>query len=231
MAEDLFKKGALKGDSQSAEKPTIKPKEITIRLNTKHLIYTGHIILVLALATIIVLQHYEVIPTRSDLVKDSEVVGPIEEVPEEEEEVVEETPPAVEEVVVEEEEEEVVEEEPEEDLLPITGEVTFTIDKLNLDPKPAIEDYAKIASVTFTIINQDVDFTPTIEGYLLMYGEDDVKAIELDELEAGHQITKTSTKLTFGFTGVDEQKTLKLELYNEKNKLLKTVTKTFTSSD
>ena len=236
MAEDLFKKEALKGNSDSqikkVEKPkqeAIKPKEITIKLNTKHLIYSGYIILVLALITVIVLQHYEVIPTRSDLAnieKESEVVGSIEE-----ETVVEEAPIEVEAVVEEEPEEEVVEEEEEtEDLLPITGEVSIIIDKINLDPKPNIEDYAKVTSVKFTILNQDEDFDPTVKAYLKSY-TDDEKEIELEELEAGEQTTQTSTKLFFGFNNVDQQKTLVLNLYNEKNKMIATAEKSFTSSD
>ena len=112
--------------------------------------------------------------------------------------------------------------------LPITGEVFLIIDKINIDPKPDIENYARVTSVTFTINNQNEDFTPKVSGYLKEYeGDEEPKTVELGELEAGLSITDTSAKLTFGYSEPETEHTLILKLYNEKNKLLKTVSKTF----
>jgi hypothetical protein len=129
--------------------------------------------------------------------------------------------PVVEEPVVE-----VVVEEEEDTLLPLTGDVDITIDKINIDPKPNIEDYARITYVKFTITNQDEDFNPKVVGYVL--GEiDDKKDVTYSELEAGTESTVTETKFTFGYSDVDEEHTFKLEIYDEKNKMVASTTKTF----
>ena len=194
-----------------------KPKEITIKFNTNQLIKGGYILLVLALVCVIGYQQYygNILPSScsgtTGLVvaeKESDIVGPIVEETVLEEEPEEETP------------EEVVEEEPEEDL-PITGDIFFTIDEVNHIVKG--DDYARIMSVTFTIKNQDEDFTPKVKGFLT-YDQDDIKQVELSELEAGKSTTYTSTELTFGYDNIDNEKILKLELYDNK-KLIKTITK------
>lgn len=117
------------------------------------------------------------------------------------------------------------------DTLPITGEIGFAIDKINVDPKPDIEDYAKVTSVKFTIVNQDKDFTPIVAGHLKEYENDEEpKQVTLEDLDAGKSVTITEKRLTFGYNNEDQPHTLVLKLYNEKNKLLKTITKTFTTN-
>jgi hypothetical protein len=205
-----------------------KSKEITIKLHTDHLKLAGYILLVVALITIIVLQHYEVIPTRgavgsaTDILDNKEAeensTPEVKTVEQEEEPEPEPTP------------EPEPEEEEEEQVLPITGEVIFTIDSIKIDPKANIEDYAKIESVTFTIKNQDRDFDPKIVAYLEQYGEDDSKTIILEELEAGYSLTKTEKKLVFGYNNIDEKQTLVIKLYRG-SKLLAEKTKSFLTSE
>jgi len=91
------------------------------------------------------------------------------------------------------------------------------------------EDYARVNSVKFTIINQDKDFTPKVEAFLLS-DETDVKDVTLTELKAGEKITKTESKLTFGFNSIKEEQTLKLNVYNEQNKVVTFAIKKFTVS-
>jgi len=136
-----------------------KNKEVTIKfkLNVRLLKYIGAILIILGLITIIILQHYAVIPTNGSVnrtVEDDEVENT--------------TPVTV--TTPDPEPEPTPEPEPEEpELLPITGEVFITIDKINIDPKPNIDDYAKITSVEFTIRNQDIDFEPKVVVYLTDY--------------------------------------------------------------
>ncbi len=203
-----------------------KPKEITIKLNMNHLKTAGYIFLIVTLVTVIVLQQVGVIPTIGN------ATGSATKIFEEAE--TENKTPGV--TIIKpngtkieanstNETEEVEEEEPEEEeLLPITGDIFLIIDKIDYTIKS--EDYARIISVTFTIKNQDVDFEPKITGYLTAYGSDDEKTIILDELEAGYSVTEKSTKLTFGYNDIDQDQTLKLDLYRGK-KLIKTTSKTF----
>jgi len=205
-----------------------KSKEIVIKLNKRVLLIVGIVVLIVALLAVIGVQQYYIQkyktegitpPEVNDTEEDTEssVVGTIEE--EVEEEVVEE------EAETTASEQEVEEEEPEK--LDITGDVLLTIDKINVDPKPSIDDYARVTSVKFTIKNQDEDFTPTVNGYLEQYEGEDEKDITLDELEAGDSITETSAKLVFGYNNIDTAQTLVIEVYDEKDKLLAKETKKF----
>ncbi|MBW2996052.1 hypothetical protein KY332_01995 [Candidatus Woesearchaeota archaeon] len=205
------------------EKP--KPqKEITIKLNMGFLKQAAYILLILGLVTVIVLQHYGVIPIREEA--NNSAVGAATKVLEEKE-----TPSTTVTQENETEEENTTEPEPEpepeEELLPITGDVFITIDKVNYVIKG--EDYARVSSVEFTIKNQYKDFAPKIIGYLTQYGADDEKTLEMEELEAGKYITTTSTKLTFGYNSIDEDQILNLEVYDGSKYLVKT-TKTFSTN-
>ncbi|MBD3249483.1 hypothetical protein GF336_05540 [Candidatus Woesearchaeota archaeon] len=206
-------------------------KEITIRLNLNTLKKAGYILLVLVLIGIIIAQYYDVIPSRysseekitAQAVNDNNKSNETFELAEE---------PAEE--IQEEDSEEEIEEEPDEDAsddetdeekLPITGKVTLSIDKLDIVIKN--EDYARINSVKFTIKNQkSSDFIPTVDAHLT---EDtyDKKDITLEKLESGKSITKTSSDLTFGYDEIDKEHTIKLELYDEHNNLLTSVTESF----
>lgn len=240
---------------QDFKKPGEDSKEIIIKLNKSHL-KTGIYVIVLAmLVGVIFAQQFGFIPTTGKFYSnitdesDDDLVGPIEdkkETPEPEEaepeiELETEVIPSSEanssennqtNSTLEQEEDVQTGSETEEDLLPITGEIDLIVNKINIDSKPEIEDYAKITSVKFTILNQDDDdFMPTIKAYLTMYAGDEKKEITLNKLESGHSVTTTSTDLFFGFNEVDETHTLNLELYDENKNMLDSVEKTFTSSD
>jgi hypothetical protein len=197
-----------------------KMKEITIKFKVPDLKKVGYVALIVVLVAIIILQYFVPIgPYANPKNTTEEIIVPIEVEVEPVVEVVVE--PVVEEPVVE-----VVVEEEEDTLLPLTGDVDITIDKINIDPKPNIEDYARITYVKFTITNQDEDFNPKVVGYVL--GEiDDKKDVTYSELEAGTESTVTETKFTFGYSDVDEEHTFKLEIYDEKNKMVASTTKTF----
>jgi hypothetical protein len=197
-----------------------------------HIKQAAYIFLILALSTVIVLQHYGVIPIRGDA--DTSAVGAATKVLEKEEE--EETPSTTITVTQENETEEEnttepepePEPEPEEEiLLPITGEVLVTIDKINYEIKG--DDYARIKSVEFTIKNQYKDFEPKVIGYLSQYGSEDEKSVELEELEAGKYITVDSPKLTFGYNNIDEAQILNLEVYDGSKRIVKN-SKTFSTN-
>ena len=222
-------------------------KEITIKLNKTHLKKGGYILILLLLVGIIIAQQYGVISTSGSgnssatgniidqATAETEDKGILEEATDAIVEEVTEQVDAITEIITGEEEESAVvgtieneTEEEEEELLDITGDVLVTIDKIDVDPKPNIEDYAKVKSVKFTIKNKDKDFTPTVKAHLLS-DTDDIKDITLAELEAGNSITETSTKLFFGYNDIDETKSLKLQVFNGKKKLLVSTTKTFTT--
>jgi len=217
-----------------------KPKEITIKLNLKYLKTIGYILLVMLLVGIIFAQQIGWIPTKDFIGSATSYLNNTKNKVEN----AKNTPgvtiikPNGSETFASddndnnsqqnESETNTQEDDKEEDeLLPITGEIIFTIDDINIDPKENIEDYARITSVTFTIKNQDKELEdPEILGYLGMYGNEDDKTIELSDLEAGHQITETETELTFGYNDVEEEHTLNLELYDEDG-LVKKVSKKF----
>ncbi|MEE9525270.1 MAG: hypothetical protein V3V78_01535 [Candidatus Woesearchaeota archaeon] len=213
------------------EKPK---KEITIKfkLNTGHLKHAIYILVILLLILVISLQHYGVIPARDAVGAATKVIDT------EDEEEQDNTSSGI--TIIKAGENKTInqtetnsseeEPEPEDETLPITGEIIFTLDKLNLDPKPKIDDYAKVSSVEFTIKNQDKDIIPKVVAYLTEYGGEDEKIIIYDELEAGETLTLTESKFAFGFNNVDQSHELNLELYSGK-KLIKKITKTFTSDD
>jgi hypothetical protein len=84
-------------------------------------------------------------------------------------------------------------------------------------------NYTKITSIEFTIKNQDKDFIPTVKAYLEGADADDYREITLEELKAGDSYSEESTKLALTFDQINVEKTVVLELYNEKDKLLKKV--------
>ena len=211
-------------------------KQITITLNMGHFKKLIYILIVLLLIAAVVFQYYfpncsrcaETADTESNKVTGlavSDVEINTEEEPAETFGQTQETSQTT-----DTDKTEVVEEQPvEEDssLLPITGKMDITIDDINYVVKS--EDYARVNSVKFTIINQDKDFTPKVEAFLLS-DETDVKDVTLTELKAGEKITKTESKLTFGFNSIKEEQTLKLNVYNEQNKVVTFAIKKFTVS-
>lgn len=102
----------------------------------------------------------------------------------------------------------------EEELLPITGSIKLTIDKITYDNKGT---WAKITKIKYTIVNQKEDLTPKIlvYGYDESYNSMDMGFIEeeivLPELKAGASITKESI-VSITFNDLDVEKTIKLEL-------------------
>ncbi len=218
-----------------------KPKEITIKLNTAHLKTAAHILIIFILLSIIFAQQIGWIPTKDYV---GLATSYLNNNSREEKIVNAKKTPGV--TIIKPNGSETSNsnnnsssenqtasknnnntEQKKDELLPITGEIIFTIDKINIDPKENIEDYSKITSVKFTIKNQDEDLDdPKIIGYLTMYGEDDEKTVDLNKIEAGHQITETETNLIFGYNKIDEEHILNLELYNDK-KLVKKVSKKF----
>ncbi len=211
-----------------------RPKEITIRLNLKTLKKAGYVLMVLVLMGIVTAQFFEVIPSRSSFSEntitgqatinntsnesDGTANSPETEVQEKEETDEKETE--------QQSEEDSPEEDTEEDnSLPITGKITLSIDKLNIAIKG--EDYARIKSVKFTVKNQKSEsIAPKISAHLAgdIY---DVKDLNLEELESGDSITKTSSDLNFGYNDIDQEHTLKIELYDENKNLLDSVTESF----
>ncbi|MBD3355321.1 hypothetical protein GF361_05035 [Candidatus Woesearchaeota archaeon] len=217
-----------------------KPKEITIRLNTSHLKTAVYILVILILVFIIIAQQIGWVPTKNyigtgtsylndytqeDKISNAKKTPGVTIIkPNGSETSGSSNKSSVDNQTASENNNT---EQKKDELLPITGEIIFTINKINIDPKENIEDYSKITSVTFTIKNQDEDLDDLqILGYLTMYGEDDEKTVDLDSIEAGHQITKTESGLVFGYNNVDEEHILNLELYDNK-KLVKKVSKKF----
>jgi hypothetical protein len=218
------------------EKEKPKKKEITVKfkLNLNHLKLAGYIVLVLALVSIIIMQHFGVIPVKNAVGAATSAI--------QEENTTEEKKAGV--TIIKpsgnvttqtdsntSDEEDETEEEPEEDepeLLPITGEVLVIINKINYEVKG--DDYARINSVKFTIKNQLKDFEPKIVAFLTQYGSDDEKEIELDELKAGEQITIDSPVLTFGYNNIDDDQILNLEVYDEDNRRIVKTSKTFSTN-
>ena len=152
-----------------------------------------------------------------------------------EEPVVNETPEEVVEVVVENTTETNTTEETEvdEDLLPITGNIAFTIDDVIYEDKG---EWAKVTKIKYTIKNQKEDLVPKV----LVYGYDDTyntmdkdyveETIILPELKAGKSVTKES-KISITFSNLDEEKTIKLELLRDGGTtVLKTAIKKLTIS-
>lgn len=125
------------------------------------------------------------------------------------------------------------EEEETADLLPITGDVDLTIDKISYENKGT---WAKITKIKYTIKNQKEDFTPKI----LIYGYDSTyssqmkgyveEEIVLKELKAGESVTKVSpTSITF--SDFDIEKTIKMEVVRDGGTtVLDNAKKTFTIS-
>jgi len=113
--------------------------------------------------------------------------------------------------------EEEIEEEPEE-LLPITGQVELTIDKVTTEVKG--EDWAKIVKIKFTIKNQKMPFYPKILAYL--WDENDEaevrnyveEEIYLSKSNAGEMITEEK-EVGISYNEIDKEKTLKLALEDE----------------
>lgn len=213
-------------------------KQITITLNMGHFKKLIYFLIVILLIAAIVFQYYYPNCSRCEeniAAESNEVTGmavsdveiSTEDQPAEvfgqtndSSETDEAEEPAVEEQPIEEAEDT-------SNLLPITGEMDVTIDDINYVVKS--EDYARVNSVKFTIINQDKDFVPKVEAFLLS-DETDVKSVTLTELKAGEKITRTESKLTFGFNNIKEEQTLKLNVYNEQNKVVTFAIKKFTAS-
>lgn len=205
-------------------------EEIVIRLNPRHLKKTGYIAILVILSILLIIQHFYPNCALDDIEENStEETNSMQSVTiikaDSETTETENTSETEEEEETNTTEED-IEEEDDEDL-PITGEITFTIDKIYIDPKESIDDYAKVTSVKFTIKNQKADFIPKVKGYLTAYKDEDVKIATLAELEAGKFITETSTRLNFGYNNIDEEQELILKLYDERNKFLETASKTF----
>lgn len=112
-------------------------------------------------------------------------------------------------------------------LLEVTGQVGLEIDDINFVVKG--DDYARVMSVKFTVKNQlDRDLTPEVRAYLT-HDLDDMKEVALDTIASGEQVTILESKFTFGYNGIDSPKSVKLELFDEKSKLLKSATKSFST--
>jgi len=202
-----------------------RPKEIVIKLNTTHLKKAGYILLIVVLILIIGLQHYYkcVVPCNctgitGSAVKDASKTNEKAGGGANDTKIVIvgngsknfssiNTSKSLNNSA-----------EKEDELLPITGEVAFTIDNIEYVVKG--EDYARITSVKFTIVNQKMDFVPAIKGYLTQYAGEEEKDVTLELLEAGRSITITEPGLTFGYNNIDKEQTLKLELYDNKKQLV-----------
>jgi hypothetical protein len=124
------------------------------------------------------------------------------------------------------------EEEPEEELLPITGQVELTIDKVTTEVKG--EDWAKIVKIEFTIKNQKIPFYPKILAYL--WDDNDEaevrnyieEEIYLSKSNAGEMITEEK-EVSISYNEIDEEKTLKLVLEDEDEEELDFVIYKFTT--
>ena len=204
-------------------------KEIVIRLRHEHLKKAVFVLMILALVGIIVAQHYELIPTVSKINKTeknhtekaSEVVGPIENKTTEVKATEQNKTNAINETKAANTTNTSKTTSTEEKTWPITGEITFTIDKVNYTLKSG--DFAVINSVTYTIINQKKDFTPVIKGYFYDDSDDPdyvEETIELEELEAGKSLIKTSS-IHISYDEINKTKTLKLVLEDDEENTLK----------
>lgn len=125
-------------------------------------------------------------------------------------------------------------EEPQEELLPITGQIGFFIDKLTTEIKG--EDWGKVVKIKFTITNQKPkSFYPKV---LVYCWDDDDEAevrsyveeeIYFDKLDAGKSITEEKS-VSVSFNEIDKEKTLKAALYDEDDEELDTAIEKFTLS-
>jgi hypothetical protein len=129
------------------------------------------------------------------------------------------------------------EEEPpveESELLPITGQISFFIDKITKEEKG--EDWGKVTKIEFTIINQKPkSFYPKVLIYLWDDNDDSgtktyvEEEIYFNKLESGKSITKEKD-VSISFNEIDKEKTLKAMLYDEDDEELDIVIETFTLS-
>jgi len=124
--------------------------------------------------------------------------------------------------------------EPEEDLLPITGQIGFSIDKITKEIKG--EDWAKVTNIKFTIINQkSKSFYPKVLIYLWDENDDsDTKnyveeELYFDKLESGKSSTQEK-EVSISFNEIDKEKTLKAILYDEDNEEMDIAIEKFTVS-
>jgi len=115
---------------------------------------------------------------------------------------------------------------------PLSGKITFTIDKITSEVKG--EDWAKVTKIKYTIDNQKQDFFPKLLVYCYDDNdEEDIKnyieeEITLSKLKAGDLMIQESD-VSITFNELDKTKTLKIKLYDD-DTLLKTGTKTFKAS-